>query len=106
MGMSSLSLSLSADCSSLSFDFFGIFGPLPLSSCINYVQYERGCAVQVWVCSKNHQYKRGCAVQVRMCSTSKVDHQVLVQGNTTQKYFPMNESLLLLIYRVKVISSL
>ena len=28
----------------------------------------------------------------------RVDYQVLFQGGTTQKYFPMNESLLLLIY--------
>ena len=55
------------------------------------------------------QYKQGSAtfsVQVRMCSTSKVDHQVLIQGSYTQKYFPMNESLLLLIYQVKMVSTL
>ena len=70
------------------------------------VQYKSGCAVQVWVCSKNHHYKQGYAVQARMCSTSKVDHQVLVQGSTNQKYFSMDESLLSLIYRVKIVSSL
>ena len=36
----------------------------------------------------------------------RVDYQVLVQGGTTQKYFPMIESLLLLTYQVKMISSL
>ena len=35
-----------------------------------------------------------------------VDHQVSVQEDTTQKYFPMNESLLLLMYLVKTISSI
>ena len=30
-----------------------------------------------------------------------VDHHILVQGSTTQKYFPMSESLLFLIYHVK-----
>ena len=35
-----------------------------------------------------------------------VDYQVLVQGGTTQKYFPMNESLLLLIRQVNMVSSL
>ena len=36
-----------------------------------------------------------------------MDYQVLVQGDTTQKYFPMNESIiLLLIYQVKMVSSL
>ena len=54
------------------------------------------------MCSANHahvQYKWGCAVQIRhIISTSedvqckRVDHQVLVQGGTTQKYFPMKES--------------
>ena len=45
-------------------------------------------------------------------STSKdvlykwVDHKFSVQEDTTQKYFPMNESLLLLIYPVKTVSCL
>ena len=40
-----------------------------------------------------------------MCSANQahdqnkhVDHQGLVQGGTTQKYFPMNKLLLLLMY--------
>ena len=45
-----------------------------------------------------------------MCSTSEnvqykqVNHQILVQGDTAQDYFPMNELLLLLIYQVKMAS--
>ena len=80
------------------------------------MQYKRGCAVQARMCSTSEdvQYKRGCEVQARMCSTSvdvqykRVDHQVLVRGGggTSQKYFPMNESLLLLICQVKTVSSL
>ena len=53
-----------------------------------------------------------CAVRIsHIISTSEdvqykqVNHQVLVQG-TNQKYFPMSESLLLLIYQVKMASSL
>ena len=63
------------------------------------------------MCSTNQahlQYKRGCAVRIRHINQYKrgwqdkhVDNQVLVQGGTTLKYFPMNESLLLLIYQVK-----
>ena len=47
-----------------------------------------------------------------MCSTSEdvqykqVDHQALVQEGTTQKYFPINKSLLLLIYQAKMVNSL
>ena len=73
------------------------------------------CAVQARMCSTNqahHHYERGCAVRVRLSfSTSenvqykRVDHQVLVQGGTTQKYFPINESLLLLTYPVKTWNS-
>ena len=47
------------------------------------------CAAEV----VNRSFKADCTD-----FTSKVDHQVFVQGSTTQKYFPMNESLLLLIY--------
>ena len=36
----------------------------------------------------------------------QIDHQVLVQGGTTLKYFPMNELLFLLIDSVKIVSSL
>ena len=36
----------------------------------------------------------------------QVNHQVLVQEATTQKYFPMNELLLLPICEVKMASSL
>ena len=53
------------------------------------------------------------AVRIRyIISTSKdvqykqVDHQVLVQRGTIQKYFPVDEQLLLLIYQVKMASSL
>ena len=49
-----------------------------------------------------------CAVRIRhIISTSEdvhykqVNHQVLVHRGTTQKYFPVDESLLLLIYQVK-----
>ena len=80
-----------------------------------HLQYKRGCAVRVKhiIISMNEyvQYKQGTSsVQERMRSTGKVDHQVLVRrsrggGGTTQKYFLMNESLLLLIYQVKMVSS-
>ena len=42
-----------------------------------------------------------------MCSMSEdvhyngVSHHILVQGSTTQKYFPMNKLLLFLMYQVK-----
>ena len=58
------------------------------------------------MCSTSVGVQLKSSVQARMCSASKVDHQVLVQGSTTQKYFPMNESLLLLIYQVIMASSL
>ena len=58
------------------------------------------------------QYKL-CAVRTRhIISTSEdvqykqVNHQVLVQMGTIQKYVPVDESLLLLIYQVKMASSL
>ena len=93
------------------------------------MQYKQGCAVQARMCSRNQaqlQYKQGCVVQARhtpvqarMCSMSEghlqykrglqykqVDHQVLVQGGTTEKFFPLNESLFLLIYQVKQASNL
>ena len=54
-----------------------------------------------------------CAVRIRhIISTSEdvqykqVNDQILVQRGTTQKYFPVDESLLLLIYQVKMASSL
>ena len=53
-----------------------------------------------------------CAVRIRHISTSEdvqyeqVSHQVLVQRGTIQKYFPVDESLLLLTYHVKMASSL
>ena len=54
-----------------------------------------------------------CAVRIRhIISTGphveyrQVNHQVFVQGGTNQKYFPVNEVLLLLIYQVKMSSSL
>ena len=53
-----------------------------------------------------------CAVQIRHISTSEdvkykqVNHQVLAQEGTVQKYFPVDESLLLLICQVKMTSSL
>ena len=67
----------------------------------------------MWSTSDDVQYKQGCAVQLRhIFSTSEdvqykqMDHQVLVQGGTTLKYFPMNESLFFLIYSVTIVSSL
>ena len=54
-----------------------------------------------------------CAVRIRhIISTSEdvqyrqVNHQVLVERGTIQKYFPVDESLLLPIYKVKMASSL
>ena len=54
-----------------------------------------------------------CAVRIRhIISTSEdvqykqVNHQVLVQRGTILKYFPVDESLLLLIYQVKMASRL
>ena len=54
-----------------------------------------------------------CAVRMRhIISTSEdmqykqVNHQVLLSGGSAQKYFPVNESLLLQIYQVKMASSL
>ena len=44
--------------------------------------------------------KIGCAVQASRLSSFGSG------GGTTQEYFPMNESLLLLIYQVKMVSSL
>ena len=47
-----------------------------------------------------------------MISTSEdaqykqVNHQVLVQRGTIQEYFPVDESLLLIIYQVKMASGL
>ena len=50
-----------------------------------------------------------CAVRIRhIISTTEdvqykqVNHQVLVQRGTIQKYFPVDESLLLLLYQVKM----
>ena len=63
--------------------------------------------------SDNVQFRRGCAVQLRHIfgtnedvQCKQEDHQVLVQGGTTLKYFPMNESLFFLIYSVKTVNSL
>ena len=87
------------------------------------VQYKSGTSgtsgtslVQARMCSTNqvyHQHKRGCAIRARhIFSTSddvqhkRVDHQVLVQGSTFQKYFPVNESLLLPIHQVKTVKDL
>ena len=58
------------------------------------------------------QYNLGTSsVQARMRTTNQahrqykqVDHHISVQEGTTQKYFPMNESLLLLIYQMKMVS--
>ena len=36
----------------------------------------------------------------------QLNHQVLVQGGTNQKYLPVKNALLLLIYQVKMASSL
>ena len=56
------------------------------------------------VCSAREphlRYERGCAVQVSRSSSFGTG-----DGGTAQKCFPINESLLLLIYQVKIISSL
>ena len=54
-----------------------------------------------------------CAVKIRHSiginedmQYKQVNHQVLAQRDTIQKYFPVDESLLLLIYQVKMASSL
>ena len=58
---------------------------------INYVQYKSGTP----------------SVQVRMCSKYKqADHQVFIQRGTIQKYFPVDKPSLLLIYQIKMASSL
>ena len=68
-------------------------------------QYKPGCAVRVrhiFSRSEDKQYESSTSsAWVRMYSTNQahhqyeqVDHQVLVQGGTTQKLFPMNKSLL------------
>ena len=41
-----------------------------------------------------------------MCITRQIDRHILLQGGTTQKYFPMNEPLLLLIYLAKTVINL
>ena len=82
-----------------------------------HLQYKRGCAVRIReITSTRHDVQEGqgissvemeCAARKRhIISTIMVDHQVLVQGITVQKYFPMNESLLLLVHQVKMVSSL
>ena len=68
--------------------------------------------VTLRVCSNieaHDQYNQGCAVTSRHIISKiegvqhkRVDYQVLGQGGTTLKYFPMNESLL----QVKQVSSL
>ena len=63
---------------------------------INYVQYEEGRAA--WI---RHIFSTIEDVQYK-----QVNHQVLVQGGTTQEYFPMNELILLQIYQVKLASTL
>ena len=60
-----------------------------------------------------------CAICARMCSTNhviistsedvqykQVNHQILAQEDTNQKYFPIHESLLLITYQVKMSGSL
>ena len=83
------------------------------------VQCESGTSsVQARMCSTSqarHQYKRGYAVQIRelsirerMYSTNHEDHQILVWGgggDTTQRYFSINGSLVLLIYQVNTASN-
>ena len=61
----------------------------------------------------HNQYNQGCAVtsrhiisKIEGVQQKRVDYQVLVQRGTSKKYFSMNESLLLLIYQVKMVSSL
>ena len=68
-----------------------------------YKQYKSGTSsVKAKTFSANqahHQYKRGCAVQTSRSLSFGT-------GGTAQKYFLINESLLLLIYLVKTVSSL
>ena len=52
----------------------------------------------MWSTEDDVQYKQRCAVEIRhIFSTSEdvpykqVNHQVLLQGDTTQEYLPMNE---------------
>ena len=73
--------------------------------------YKQGCAV--WerhlfsiITRRDVQYGKGTSsVQVRMCSTSKVGISFGTEGYRT-KILPKNESLLLLIDRMKMVSSL
>ena len=58
------------------------------------------------------QYKL-CAVRIKHIiginedvQYKQVDHKVMVQKGTIQKYFPVDESLLLLVYQVKMTGSL
>ena len=69
------------------------------------MQYEQETfSVQARMCSRSEahlstsedeQYESG-TLSSEDLQYKRVDHQALVQGGTTQKYFPMNESLLLL----------
>ena len=75
-----------------------------------YLHFKRGCAVRIghiFISSKDVKYESGASsVQARMCSKSKVDHQAMVLGVTSQKYFLVNESFLLITYQVKMVNSL
>ena len=72
------------------------FGDATITPCVKYVHYGQGCALgirHISSTSKDVQYKWA-------------DHQVSVQEDATQKYFPMNKSsLLLLTTPVKTVSS-
>ena len=87
-----------------------------------HLHYKQGCTVRIrriFSASEDLQYKQGTSsVQARMCSTNQSHHQYkqgcavqasrlssFCTGGITQKYLPMNESLLSLIYPVKTISS-
>ena len=68
-----------------------------MCSAIEEVQCESGTSsVQAIMCSLS-------PVQVRVCSTSKY---IIKFWDTALEYFPMNELLLVLIYQVKMASTL
>ena len=71
-----------------------------LSNFIDFFTLYKLCAVKSRVCSNkeaHHQCNRGCVVQASRLSSF---------CSTPQKYLPMNEPLLLLVYQVKMVSNL
>ena len=81
------------------------------SSTSESVQYGEGTSsVQARMYSTSEPHPS--YVRARMCSTNQAHHQyervepkVLVQKGTTQKYLPMNKSLLLLMCQFKMIGA-